>query len=147
MENPEEFLLTAGGKITCLRCTAMSKNTRLQCLNPALNVSRTQKCGFHGGKSTGPKTAEGKARIGAAHLTNGNYTKKAQQEFSRTRLALVHLEDIAHVLGVIAAPRTVGRKPKGYTPIRTKEQVRNYVAAQDTHGESAQAKVVAPLKV
>ena len=144
MENTEKFLLTAGGRITCLRCTAKSKNTQLQCLNPALNVSRTQKCGFHGGKSTGPKTAEGKARIGAAHLTNGNYTKKAQQEFSRTRLALVHLEDIAHVLGLIAAPRTVGRKPKGYTPIRTKEQVRHYVAAQ---GESAQAKVVAPLNV
>ena len=68
MENLEKYLVTAGGRITCLRCTAMSKHTREQCRKPALRISRTQKCGHHGGRGSGPKTAEGKARIGAAHL-------------------------------------------------------------------------------
>lgn len=33
-------------------------------------------CRVHGGKSTGPKTPEGKARVAAAHLKHGYYTKE-----------------------------------------------------------------------
>ena len=32
----ERLLLTAGGKIQCLRCNAMSKRTKLQCGGPAM---------------------------------------------------------------------------------------------------------------
>jgi len=66
--NTDQLLITAGGRIECLRCTAMSKRTRLQCGKPALKTSKTQKCQFHGGKSTGPKTEAGKARIAAAQI-------------------------------------------------------------------------------
>ena len=54
----ESSLLTAGGKISCLRCTAKSTRTKLQCGRPALKASKTQKCQFHGGSSTGPKTEQ-----------------------------------------------------------------------------------------
>jgi hypothetical protein len=63
----ELSLLTAGGKISCLRCTAKSTRTKLQCGRPALKASKTQKCQFHGGNSTGPKTEQGRSRIAQAN--------------------------------------------------------------------------------
>ncbi|MFN5177251.1 HGGxSTG domain-containing protein [Limnohabitans sp.] len=63
----DQYLITAGKKIKCLRCTARSSRTGLQCGKPALKASKTQKCGTHGGLSTGPKTAESKARIAAVY--------------------------------------------------------------------------------
>ena len=127
MENPEKFLITAGGRITCLRCTAMSKHTRLQCLKPALKISKTQKCNFHGGKSTGPKSAEGKARVGAAHLVHGNETKQVRLERSQGALRMAQLEDLLHVAGLTTADRTTGRKPAGYRRISTVEEARQYM--------------------
>lgn len=128
MENPERFLVTAGGRITCLRCTALSKHTREQCRKPALKISKTAKCGFHGGKSTGPRTAEGKARIGAAHLVHGNETNQRRQERSESSLRLAQLEDVAHAIGLItSASRTTGRKPSGYRPIQTVEEATEWV--------------------
>ena len=35
------------------------------------------RCHLHGGKSTGPKTAEGRARIAAAQFKHGNRSKAA----------------------------------------------------------------------
>ena len=52
-----QFLLTAGGRICCVRCNAMSKRTRLQCARPALKISRTGKYQFHG-QSTELKRCE-----------------------------------------------------------------------------------------
>ena len=54
-EGKAQYLQTAGGKITCLRCTAKSTRTKLQCGRPAIKTSRTQKCQYHGGR---PHTAE-----------------------------------------------------------------------------------------
>ena len=127
MENPENYLITAGGRITCLRCTALSKHTRLQCAKPALKISRTQKCGHHGGKSTGPKTAEGKARIGAAHLVHGNETNERRLERSQGSLRMSQLEDVMQTVGMTTATRTTGRKPSGYRPIRTLEEAKAWV--------------------
>ena len=110
-----------------MRCTAMSKNSRLQCKNPALKVSRTQKCGFHGGRGSGPKTAEGKARIAAAHLVHGEATTQRRQERSESSLRMVQLEDVMHALGMTTANRTTGRKPTGYWPIRTMEEAMAWV--------------------
>ena len=126
MENPEKYLTTAGGKITCLRCTAMSKNSRGQCKNPALKISKTQKCGFHGGTSTGPKTAEGKARIGLAHLVHCRETNERKLERSESSLRMAQLEDVMHALGMTTANRTTGRKPTGYWPIRTLEEAKQW---------------------
>jgi hypothetical protein len=71
------YLVTAGGKIKCLRCTAKSSRTKQQCGRPALKSSKTIKCQFHGGRSSGPKTPEGKARIAASHTVHGKDSKSA----------------------------------------------------------------------
>ena len=38
------------------------------------------RCHLHGGKSTDPRTQEGRARIAAAHFKHGNRTKQAIAE-------------------------------------------------------------------
>ena len=133
MDSPTKYLVTAGGRITCLRCTAMSKHTQKQCRKPALKISRTQKCQFHGGRGSGPKTAEGKARIGAAHLVHGNETNQRKLERSQGALKLAQIEDVAHAIGLITATRTTGRKPAGYRPIRTLEEAKAWVVEDALH--------------
>lgn len=119
----EPHLLNAGGRITCLRCTARSSRTKIQCGKPALKSSKTQKCGSHGGLSTGPKTAEGRQRIAEAQTVHGRDTKAARLERSRGSLRLAQLEDAMYVLGMSSAPRSRGRKPNGYAPLRTIDDV------------------------
>lgn len=126
-------LSTAGGKIQCLRCNARSKRTGQQCGRPALKSSKTQKCQFHGGRSTGPKTAKGRQRIADAQTIHGRETKVARQLRSRGSLRLAQLEDVMHVLGMTTAQRIRGRKPNGYTPLRTIEDVRRFMFDTELH--------------
>lgn len=115
--------MTAGGKIQCPRCTAHSSRTGEQCGRPALKSSRTQKCQYHGGRGSGPKTAEGKARIAAVHTVHGQETKAARAERSAASARLSQLEDAMHVLGMTTAVRSRGRKAQGYVPLRTMSDV------------------------
>lgn len=69
--------------------------------------------------STGPKTVEGRQRIAYAQTVHGRDTKAARLERSRGSLRLTKLEDAMHVLGMTSAKRARGRKPNGYTPLRT----------------------------
>jgi hypothetical protein len=62
------------------RCGAKTKQGA-PCQRPA--VSRTGRCSRHGGKSTGPRTAEGIARIVAAKTTHGRLTKAKRLEAKR----------------------------------------------------------------
>ena len=119
----EKFLSTAGGRITCLRCTAKSLRRGGQCLKPALKSSRTQKCGHHGGKNKGPVTEAGKARSAAAHVKTGEYTKQAIQERSQKLAEMMQLEDACRILKLTTATKTRGRKPTGYTPLATIKDV------------------------
>jgi hypothetical protein len=125
MKNVIKMLETGGGKILCRRCTAMSKRTGEQCKKPALKISRTEKCRFHGGLSTGARTAEGKARSGAASYKTGEYSKAEIDKANRSRALLRVLEDAAHLLGLVPkdAPRARGRKPKLYFPVTRSDDV------------------------
>jgi hypothetical protein len=116
----------------------MSKHTRKQCRKPALNSSRTRKCGFHGGgKGSGKQTAEGKARIGEAHLIHGRETNERKLERSQGSLRMAQLEDVAHAIGLItSATRTTGRKPLGYRTIRTLEEAKAWVAEDALHRDN-----------
>jgi hypothetical protein len=110
----------AGGRIRCLRCTASSTRTKMQCGRPALKSSRTQKCQFHGGR---PHTAELLRRISEANVLHGEATKAAKQQY-RHDSALIHeLEDAMRVLEIGEGPRLRGRKPMGYKPVLTPEDV------------------------
>ena len=119
----EKYLSTAGGRITCLRCTAKSVRSGNQCLKPALKSSRTNRCGHHGGRNKGPITEAGKARSAAAHIKTGEFTKQAIRERSQKLAEMMQLEDAMHVLKMTAATRTRGRKPTGYTPLTTIKDV------------------------
>jgi hypothetical protein len=128
MDHPLKYLTTTGGRITCLRCSAMSKRTKLQCAKPALKASSKQKCGHHGGgPSSGKQSAEGRARIGAAHRVHGDQTNERRAERSQASLRLAQLEDALHALGMTTASRTRGRKPSGYWPIQTLDDVRRWM--------------------
>ena len=133
MKNVISILVTGGGKITCPRCTAMSKRSGEQCKKPALKSSRTQKCQFHGGRSTGPKTAEGRARQRAAVLKTGDYTKEAMEDKARSVRVLAGLEDAMYVLNMTTMPRTRGRKPLGYVPLQTVEDVVKFALDNPLH--------------
>jgi len=121
MKNLISTLITGGGKITCKRCNAKSKRSGEQCKKPALRGKAV--CEFHGGRSTGPKTAEGKARISAAHTVHGRETQKQRAERSAASARISRLEDAMHVLKMTTAPRSRGRKAASYTPITSVEGV------------------------
>ena len=69
----EQYMTLASGRIRCGRCQATSKRTKLQCGAPAVKGKRV--CRFHGGKSTGPKTGEGRKRCGIAKTVHGGETR------------------------------------------------------------------------
>ena len=93
--NVELTLATAGGRIVCRRCNAMSKRTKVQCGAPAMQGKT--KCKTHGGMSTGPRTNEGKLRCAQAKTIHGNDTRADRLV---NRLAMKRLKLYAHILGV-----------------------------------------------
>ena len=62
------------------RCGAKTRRGTA-CRRPA--TKKNGRCRLHGGASTGPRTEEGRARVAAANLRHGNFTKdklKRQRE-------------------------------------------------------------------
>lgn len=59
------------------RCGARTK-AGTPCQRPA--VKKTGRCTRHGGKSTGPRTEEGRARIAPAQTRHGGLTKEKRAE-------------------------------------------------------------------
>ena len=104
-------LLTAGGRISCDRCQAISKRTKQQCAAPA-SKGKT-KCRFHGGASTGPRTEQGRQRCAEAKTIYGFETREARTERALGMRRLRELEDLGHLLGILRGARISGRKPRG----------------------------------
>ena len=116
IQNPEPYLITAGGKIRCRRCKAQSTRTKLQCSKPALKGKAV--CGHHGGCSTGPKTKVGKNRIRAAHLKHGEETLEAKAERSAKSLMFRYLTDIGNHCNMFYKQlKTQGWPPSGYAQL------------------------------
>jgi hypothetical protein len=74
------------------RCGAKARSG-LPCRAPAMKNGR---CQMHGGKSTGPKTAEGMARMAAAHTTHGRFAacgaaERAERRYMRTMVVRTRL--------------------------------------------------------
>ncbi|MEL0091154.1 MAG: HGGxSTG domain-containing protein, partial [Rhodospirillales bacterium] len=103
-------MLTAGGRICCKQCQAMSKRTRRQCKAPAIrgkNVCRT-----HGGLSTGPKTEQGRQRCAEAKTVHGNETREIRAERGRKSAELHRLVDLGNAIGLFnGAVALRGRRP------------------------------------
>ena len=115
------YMQLTNNYIPSRRCNASSKRTKLQCGAPAMRGK--SKCRFHGGKSTGFRTEEGKQRIIAANTKHGNYTKAKLQEHREKSTELFQIEDALHVMDMATAPRTRGRKPSGYKPLKNTHDV------------------------
>jgi hypothetical protein len=119
-EGKAKYLITGGGRITCLRCTAKSTRTKLQCGRPAIKTSRTQKCQYHGGR---PHTAETLKRISEANTLHGQSTKSAKEQYRHDSALMHELEDAIAVLKMGSGTRIRGPKPKGYRPVMTQADV------------------------
>ena len=128
-DGKEKLLVTCAGKISCNRCQGTSRRTKLQCGAPALKTSRTQKCKFHGGASTGARTVEGRQRISASLLVHGHETNKIRVERQLKTLELRQLEDILLLTGGIK--RKAGAKPSGYRQIKTMAEAYEYIRATE----------------
>jgi hypothetical protein len=105
----EQTLTTLGGRVTCQRCQARSKRTKLQCGAPALKGKRV--CKTHGGRSTGPKTKDGRQRCSEAKTIHGRETREARTDRSLASARLAVLEAVGHKFGFMNGARTRGRKP------------------------------------
>jgi hypothetical protein len=103
------LLSTAGGRILCPRCQAQSKRTGRQCGAPAVVGKRV--CRFHGGRSTGPRTPEGRQRCAAAKTVHGQQTMAARAEIALDARRLRAVEELGFLLGILPGPKTRGRKP------------------------------------
>ena len=120
IDGKAKYLVTGGGKISCLRCTAKSSRTKEQCGRPAIKTSRTQKCQFHGGNPHSEKTLK---RISEANTLHGQSTKAAKEQYRHDSALMHELEDAIAVLKMGEGPRIRGPKPKGYQPVRTQADV------------------------
>ena len=105
----EQKLKTLGGRVTCLRCQAKSKRTKLQCAAPALKGKRV--CKTHGGRSTGPKTEAGRQRCAEAKTIHGRETREARNERSLGSARLAVLEAVGFSIGLLSGARTRGVRP------------------------------------
>ena len=83
--------------------------------------------------TSGKQTLEGRIRIAAAHYKHGESTKAARAEYSKASAVLSKLEDAMHLLKMTTAPRTRGRKPNGYKPVRSTHDVIQLVLDTEKH--------------
>ena len=74
----ESHISLIGGRIRAPRCQALSKRSQMQCKKAALTGKRV--CMFHGGKSTGPVTEDGRKRCAIAETVHG-YERRAAREY------------------------------------------------------------------
>lgn len=123
-------LLTLGGRVECNQCQARSKRSGLQCQGPA--VKGNQVCRMHGGKSTGPRTAEGRQRCAEARLVHGQETTSIRKERRLAGARLAVLEMAGHALGFMHGARTRGRKPAlmGKVELELQQVVRDILLRQ-----------------
>jgi hypothetical protein len=109
MDSMNQFL-TLGGRVLCNQCQARSSRTKLQCRAPA--IKGKQVCKTHGGRSTGPKTAEGRARCAKAKTIHGQDSRAQRAEHSARMHEIRVLEDLGFKIGMFSGSRISGRKSK-----------------------------------
>ena len=72
------------------RCGAKTRSGGM-CQNPA--IGGRNRCKLHGGRSTGPRTAEGKARVAAAHTKHGRRSKAHVEKVKAINAELRRITD------------------------------------------------------
>ncbi len=98
---PHEPLMSrsnGGGDISGLTKCGAKTRQGTPCRQVAM---RNGRCRFHGGKSTGPKTPDGRARSRRANWKHGRYSAEAK---ARQRELRELLKDSARVLEALTSP-------------------------------------------
>lgn len=76
-------------------CGAKARQNKHQpCRQPAMKNGR---CRLHGGKSTGPKTKEGKIKSARANYKHGFYTNAAIIEKKRMQMMMQWRDDLGEI--------------------------------------------------
>ena len=70
------FATRFGDQWEGVRCGAKTRRGTL-CQRPG--TKRNGRCKLHGGRSTGPTTEEGRARLVASKITHGKFTKERRE--------------------------------------------------------------------
>lgn len=76
------------------QCGATGKRSGFPCVQPAMKNGR---CRFHGGKSTGAKTEEGKARQQQARLKSGTRSRAFTEELKKFNSMVDQCNNLAKV--------------------------------------------------
>ena len=95
----EAYIVTLGGRIRCPRCQAKSKRTNQQCRSPAIRGKRV--CRIHGGKSTGPKTEQGRNLCGAVKTFHGRETRAIRAKRQQALAELKLIERMGKGVGIM----------------------------------------------
>lgn len=80
------------------KCGAKARSTGQTCLQPVPKAGL--RCRFHGGRSTGPKTKAGRAKMALQAVTHGIYGDKITEEESRWGSSLKAGEGLEHEIFV-----------------------------------------------
>jgi hypothetical protein len=107
-------MLTLGGRVQCRQCQATAKHSRVQCKKAAMKGKVV--CRTHGGKSSGPRTAEGRAKCATARTIHGNQTRERRKQNAASMTKLLLLRDLGIKLGMFGnqPSRWLGRPPNLY---------------------------------
>jgi len=73
----EKYVTLFGQDTPAPRCQAQSKRSKQQCRKAAIRGK--QVCRIHGGKSTGPRTEQGRKRCAEAKTVDGWDTRKIRE--------------------------------------------------------------------
>src|ERR1039458_8099026 len=94
------------------RCGARTRGG-CPCRAPAIHGKR--RCRMHGGRSTGPRTPEGRDRLRAARTVHGDYGAKARA-LARFRVTLLRISrvDVAAALCQAHLPPTFAARLRQY---------------------------------
>ena len=88
----ESHISLIGGRFRAPRCQALSKRSKVQCKKASLNSKRV--CMFHGGKSTGPITEDGRKRCAIAKTVHGYETRAAREYRAKKFIEMKSLFDM-----------------------------------------------------
>ena len=92
-------ITTLGRRIRAPRCKALSKHTKQQCMGPTVKGKNV--CRFHGGKSTGPITEQGRKRCAEAKTINGWETRDKRRLQALKLKELSELERLMKLRGLL----------------------------------------------
>ena len=108
------------------QCKAITKRSKLRCLNPSAYGCST--CRYHG--ATPVHTRNNVAGEDHPQFKHGRDTKQAKEQHQQTMVKLLLLEDLGHHIKMFpeGATRNRGRKPNGYLKLNLSDPIQLVMA-------------------